>query len=249
MSRTEQIIKEQFNQAWTQSVPFEDYERNRRMDEWLGDQRFDEQKILDIGCGDGVISEYFHKLGFDVHGVDLSEVGIAQARKRVPGAFQVVNTDESLPYEDSLFDAVFWGDNVEHLFDPESTLADIRRVLKPAGRLIISCPNVGLLKFRLIYLLRGSMPRHEGHVNQPWAWHHIRFFTPSILKAFLEDGGFGVVRRGAAARGALANTLSRWMPGAFGTVLLAEAISQKQSQCSKQSQPSKESQSQVLTAA
>lgn len=227
MSRAEIIIKEQFDRAWSSRRQFEDYERNRVLARWLGGSRHEGKKILDVGCGEGVICEYLASRGFDVSGVDLSEQGVAQTRERVAGTFKVANAEDPMPFADSSFDYVFWGDNVEHLYDPTYTLGEIRRVLKPGGRLIVSCPNVGLLKFRLIYLVRGSMPRHEGHDNPPWAWHHIRFFTPPILRSFLSSNGYRVSRLSGAARGPIAGFLARYFPGWFATVLVSEAVSTK----------------------
>lgn len=201
---------------------FAGYPRNRLLASWTSEEDGRGLKMLDVGCGNGAVCEYFAGLGYGVAGVELSEGGIEAARARTPGDFRLGSVEDPLPFEDHVFDLVFWGDNVEHLYTPMRTLAEIRRVLKPGGRLLISCPNVGHWRFRAIYLLRGAMPRNEGHVNPPWEWEHIRFFTPAILARFIEAGGFTVHRmEGVTDRSV--SLFAKRFPTLCAMILLAEA--------------------------
>lgn len=218
-------VRDVYDARWRESAAesFAIYPRNRLLASWTSGEDGHGLKMLDVGCGNGAICEHFASLGYDVAGIELSKGGIEVARNRVAGDFRQGNVEDPLPFNDHVFDLVFWGDNVEHLYTPMRTLGEIRRVLKPGGRLLVSCPNVGHWRSRLIYLLRGAMPRNEGHVNPPWEWEHIRFFTPAILGRFLEAGGF-TIRRMEGVTNSSISLLSRRLPSLCATVLLVEAL-------------------------
>lgn len=215
-----------YDAAWSSEQPscFADYPRNlllaRATRGWKGAG----QTLVDVGCGPGTVAAYFSRLGYSVGGVDASPVAIERARKDVPtGSFHVGNVEEPLPFASGSTDVVFWGDNVEHLFEPLRTLHEIRRILKPSGQLILTCPNIAFWKFRLFYLLHGSPPRTEGHANPPWSWEHIRFFNPGILRTFLRTGGFSVTEMTGTMDRRKPDFLSRNIPSLFATILLAIA--------------------------
>ena len=93
-------------------------------------------RLLDIGCGNGDISAYFAR-GNDQYGVDVSD------RRRDGNRnfrFSVVGS-EYLPYEDRYFDIVMSHHVIEHVDDQDRHLAEIHRVLKPAGILYLATPN------------------------------------------------------------------------------------------------------------
>jgi len=102
-------------------------------------------RILEVGCGDGaLLGVLFIELGVSVCGVDTNEVGLAQARKmfadkRLVGSFQhTTGYNTKLP--DSSFDIVVCSDVIEHVDNPNAMLVEIRRLLIPGGRLIITTP-------------------------------------------------------------------------------------------------------------
>jgi SAM-dependent methyltransferase len=99
-----------------------------------------------------------------------------------------------LPFDDSIFDCIFFGDIIEHLFDPESLLKEVKRVLKPNGRLIISCPNMAYWRFRMYYLLDGDLQRVDVIKAKPWEQEHIRFYNIKVLKEFLGKLNFVFVK-------------------------------------------------------
>ena len=106
-------------------------------------EKHEKGRILDIGCGDGLITQMIaEKTGAEAHGVDISNGAVSKARKR--GIFaKAVNVDrQRFPFENNTFDVVFCGDLLEHLYDTEKMLEKILLLLKPDGYVIISVPNI-----------------------------------------------------------------------------------------------------------
>lgn len=183
-------VKKHYEDFWQKrNEKFEDYSRNLALRNFF---KFNE-KVLDIGCGDGTVGEYLiKKYKSEVYGIDISEDAVEKAKKKNVKA-QVGSSENKLLFENETFDTVFWGDNIEHLFDPLSTAKEIKRVLKQDGRLILSCPNMGYWRYRLYFLLNGKLPDTEWTGYVPWHWSHIRFFNIGILKQFIKEAGFAKV--------------------------------------------------------
>lgn len=105
-------------------------------------------KILDIGCSDG---STLAKVGgeFEKFGVEISRNACEKAKMKGIDA-QVLNLNEKpLPFTDSTFDIIIMSEVLEHLFDTDKILCDIRRVLKEGGYLCITVPNIAKHRNRL----------------------------------------------------------------------------------------------------
>ena len=124
------------------------------------------------------------------------------------------------------FDTVFWGDNIEHLYNPENTINEIKRVLKFQGRLILSFPNSGWWYDRYYHLKYGKLYKSEGGTEKPWEWQHIRFFNLDIIREFIGRYGFRINK----VYGVMDNKywfqskLTKIFPTIFGSILIIEAI-------------------------
>jgi SAM-dependent methyltransferase len=95
-------------------------------------------RALDAGCGTGFQTARLESLGYETHGVDLSARLLAVARARRPRARFVRGRLEALPYADATFDAVTCcGSTLSFVDDPTAAVAELGRVLRPGGRLLL----------------------------------------------------------------------------------------------------------------
>lgn len=98
-------------------------------------KRYFDGKILDVGCNDGLSTEYIQELGYEVTGIDISHERVATARRL--GLPVIFAEQENLPFKDKSFGTVFSSHTLEHSWDMEGTLAEYERV---ADRAIIIFP-------------------------------------------------------------------------------------------------------------
>jgi ubiquinone/menaquinone biosynthesis C-methylase UbiE len=100
---------------------------------------FDTPKsILDIGCGTGYFLSLLEHYDAQLTGIDISDTQLKIAQEVLPrGLFQVANM-ESLPFADNSFDYVVANNSIQFSPDTDKALAEIYRVLKPGGQMIIS---------------------------------------------------------------------------------------------------------------
>jgi SAM-dependent methyltransferase len=124
---------------------------------WL-DELPRSSKVLDAGCGEGVlVDEYAGRLA--IEGVDPN---YSSERVRTGSL-------TALPYADDTFDSALCLDVLEHLTFEEQprALAELRRVLKPGGRLLVSVPNLAHLQSRVHFLLKGRLIRTASEAKHP----------------------------------------------------------------------------------
>lgn len=100
-------------------------------------------RILDVGCGNGVISRHLGRLGYNVLGVDVSDKTIEMARAidPMPNVTFLKKSAEELVASGEKYDAVICSEVLEHLNDPGALLQVLSASLAPNGRLIITVPN------------------------------------------------------------------------------------------------------------
>ena len=173
--------------------------------------------VLDVGCGNGIISRGIGAHGFSVLGIDVSEKAIEKARSltHIPNVkFDVVSA-EQLVADGKKYHAVICSEVLEHLNQPEKLLSVLFRTLTDDGVLIVTVPN-------------GKGPR-EVMVTKPvislqkknnWLWRallkvkkffgysgttiqsdaddltHIQFFTKKSLEELAVNNNFKIVRFG-----------------------------------------------------
>lgn len=132
-------------------------------------------KVLDVGCGDGVLGEILIKQkNCQVFGVDLDLRGVAQAKRRGIKA-KVFDANRKLPFEDQSFDCAYCNGLLEFVKDPNFTASEILRVGKIA---IIEFENFGFWFYRIQHLL-GRFPKLALYGHQWWQTSQTKFFSLS----------------------------------------------------------------------
>ncbi|HWK28851.1 MAG TPA: class I SAM-dependent methyltransferase [Solirubrobacter sp.] len=159
----------------------EPYEWERRRALLLGEVRAGE-RVLDLGCGAGRFLTLLRDAGAEPAGVELAEAAARHARA-TGVEVRLVQADGSLPYGHGAFDLVWCSEVLEHIPDVEATLYEVRRVLAPGGRLLLTVPFNGRIR---------SLLRFDD-VFDPLG-QHVRFFTRRSLARTLEFTGFGPVK-------------------------------------------------------
>jgi ubiquinone/menaquinone biosynthesis C-methylase UbiE len=142
------------------------------------------QRLLDVGCGPGLLLGEAVRAGAQSWGVDLSQTALGMARRGAPGARVACSNAETLPFRDGWFDGVTCIGTLEHFFSPERALAEMRRVLKPDGRACIMVPSSRALKW---WLEAKLLRIHEED-------SHERAATLEEWRELLSRGGFTIER-------------------------------------------------------
>ena len=156
-------------------------------------------RLLDIGCGGGLLSEPMSRLGFAVTGVDASErnIGTASAHAAEQG-LEIdyrASTAEALLASGERFDVILNMEVIEHVADPGRFLRDCAAMLKPGGLMIVATLNRTLKAFALAKVGAEYVLRWLPAGTHDWS----KFLKPSELRGFLADepvnidGPFGVV--------------------------------------------------------
>lgn len=138
-------------------------------------------RLLDVGCSLGCTVEAAGRMGWDAHGVDISQDAVEFCRGQ--GLNCQVMRPSRLPYADNSFDALTAWHVIEHVPDVADALREWRRVLRPGGVLALETPDASCLKVRLW----GARYRHF------WAAEHVYTFRPENLIPFLKKAGFEVL--------------------------------------------------------
>ena len=138
-------------------------ERQIRVRELLADAA---GRVLDVGCGPGVMVEDILHLGCDFWGIDGSPQMIVECRKRfgrLPRAHFSVSNAMALPFPNETFDVVMCIGVIDRMPRPEVAIAEMARVLRPLGALLISFPNImspyTLWRSHVFYVTIGYLKR------------------------------------------------------------------------------------------
>ena len=141
------------------------------------------ERVLDLGCGAGHFTAALLGHGCDVIAVDIAERALERARRTAPGAdLRLIGPGGELPVDHREIDLVWCSEVVEHIPDVGAALTEVRRVLRPGGRLLLTTPAHGLVRRVLIAALR-----FDAHFDP--LGEHVRFFTRRSLRASLEAAG------------------------------------------------------------
>jgi methionine biosynthesis protein MetW len=120
-------------------------------------------RILDVGCGRGVLLGALADRGHQVHGMDVSETAVDGADPRAE--IRVAPCLTQAGYASGDFDQVILWHVLEHLTNPREVLAEVHRILKPGGQVIVAVPNFSSLQARWAGAawFHLDLPRHLFH--------------------------------------------------------------------------------------
>ncbi len=165
--------------------------------------------LLDVGGGTGDFAAHCQSIipGLEATVVDIGKEAVDIATRRGIRALALDVGNAPLPFEDNTFDGVFCGEVLEHVFDTDAFIEEVRRVVKPSAGdslkpLVLTTPNLASWYNRILLLL-GFQPLFTevstrdgyGHPFPFWLGAgHIRIFTCRALRQFVARHGLETVR-------------------------------------------------------
>ncbi|HKW44510.1 MAG TPA: class I SAM-dependent methyltransferase [Candidatus Eremiobacteraceae bacterium] len=166
------------------------------------------RRVLDIGCARGfLLGQLKDRLpGIECFGLELSSSLAAMSRADGITVFEQ-DIAAGVPLPSDSLDVVVMGEVIEHVFDPDACLEEIRRLLKPSGHVIVTTPNLAAW-YNRIMLLFGMQPiftetstrKKYGHgfaalgQGSVETQGHLKLFTLGALRELLDDVGYAVER-------------------------------------------------------
>ncbi len=161
---------------------------------WINDRvGLKDKRVLDVGCGGGILTESMAALGADVTGIDLGDAPLAVAKlhqkeSSVKVEYRCVSAEELAREQPGSFDVVTCMEMLEHVPDPASTVAACAQLVKPGGQVFFSTINRNPKSFLFAivgaeYVLK-LLPRgtHE----------YLKFIRPSELERMCRHAGLAV---------------------------------------------------------
>jgi len=156
---------------------------------------FEGLRLLDIGCGGGLLSEPMARLGATVVGADAAERNIPVARLHAEQSGLTIDyrhtTAEALAAEGEVFDVVLAMEIVEHVADPQGFVTTCRELLKPGGLMVMSTLNRTAKSFLAAIIGAEWVMRWLPKGTHDWQ----RFITPEELYGLIRTAGLDPVDR------------------------------------------------------
>lgn len=176
------------------------------------------ERILDLGCGDGALTETLAALGCTVIGVDASPEQVAAARAR--GLDARVVDGQRLPFE-AEFDAVFSNAALHWMKHPDPVIAGVHRALKPGGRFVGEMGGAGNIA-RIAGALAGAFARRGLAAELPWYFPSAAEYRARLQAAGFEVGEIALFPRPTPLPGDIAGWLETFAGAPLSRVAEAE---------------------------
>lgn len=152
-----------------------------------------ERRVIDVGCGGGILSESMAHRGAAVTGIDLGEAPLAVARQHAQQAgvevdYQCISVEDMAAQHSGEFDVVTCLEMLEHVPDPASVVRACKQLVKPGGQVFFSTINRNPKAYALAIIgaeyVMGMLPKgtHD----------YSRFIRPSELAAWCREAGLEV---------------------------------------------------------
>jgi 2-polyprenyl-3-methyl-5-hydroxy-6-metoxy-1,4-benzoquinol methylase len=158
---------------------------------WIKEQR--PAEVLEVGTATGYLTSEMVKLGCRVTGIEQDPQMADIAREHCAGLL-VGDLEQMDLSRLGSYDAIVFGDVLEHLRNPLDTLKKMMSFLKPGGQVLISLPNVANMWVRLNLLMGRFDYQRVGILDQS----HLRFFTLKSAKEMVSDAGLDVISTGVS---------------------------------------------------
>jgi SAM-dependent methyltransferase len=155
---------------------------------------------VDLGCGQGELLQQLRAGGGRPGaGLDVHEANAAGTLAAGHAAI-VADFNRALPFRTASLDGATLVEVIEHIVRAEELVAEIARVVRPGGWLLVTTPNVVHITYRW-RAITGHPPKQEGY--------HYRFFTRELLRRVLDAAGFELRARASFGKQALLSRLAR----------------------------------------
>jgi 2-polyprenyl-3-methyl-5-hydroxy-6-metoxy-1,4-benzoquinol methylase len=162
------------------------YSSHAQIVKWVEEHR--PAEVLEVGTATGYLSAEMTKLGCAVTGIEqdpqMAEIAAGHCDKMLTGDIEKMDITDLGRY-----DAIIFGDVLEHLRDPSAVLQKLSGLLKPGGKILMSLPNVANIWVRLNLLFGRFNYRSVGILNES----HLRFFTLKTARQLASDSGLDIV--------------------------------------------------------
>lgn len=153
---------------------------------------FDGLKVLDVGCGGGLLCEPMTRLGASVTGIDASAEAIAAARGHAAQSDLEIDFEwaaaERLLERDTRFDVVIASEVIEHTADPGAFLITLAGLLRPGGTVLLTTLNRSAKSMVVAKVLAEYVLRVLPAGTHDWR----KFLTPDELAGMMKTAGFSV---------------------------------------------------------
>lgn len=169
-----------------EALQVRDYETTKR---FLSEHFPQKGKLVEVGSGLGYLLNFFKQDGWDVVGLEPN-AGMCKYAELELGLTVIPKILEKAGFDDNSADAVLMMHVIEHVPEPDATLKEIYRILKPGGVLVLETPRYDTLVFKLLGKRERSLSC-DGH---------IYFFTSDTLAQIAKKVGFTIMRSDCVGR-------------------------------------------------
>jgi 2-polyprenyl-6-hydroxyphenyl methylase/3-demethylubiquinone-9 3-methyltransferase len=187
-------VRDWYEQVWEQAPPDPEPWAWARRRGWLQAEVRPGERVLDLGCGSGRFLRAIADAGAQPVGVEIADAALERARRNAPGVeLHRAEPDGDLPLPDGSVALVWCSEVLEHVADTARFLGEVRRVLEPGGRALLTTPCHGRVQAAAI-----ALTRFEAHFDP--LGQHLRFYTRASLARALREHDLEPVSIRAAGR-------------------------------------------------